>query len=114
MSDLERRRAAKMRNLAIANKVKAKRKELRLLVRDRKIDAVKLIGGEYEQWEPVIERWPLSALIRLVPGVGRVTEAEIYAVGKFSPNQRLLALNQSRRQELARLCAEGRRLHGFG
>jgi hypothetical protein len=114
VTELDRRRASKLRNLRIANDVRQKRKQLKELVREGKLDPVKLIAGEYDKWEPVIQRWRISALVVIVPGVGPVTATEIYSVGQFSPSQRLSSLNERRRKDLARLCAQGRQLHGRG
>lgn len=110
MSDLTRQDQVRMRNLRRANEVRARRKELKEKVRAGEVDAIALVAGRLELWEPVIEPWKIDMLLRMVPGIGPSTAQEIYEVGRFVPTLRVGALSPERRARLAELCAQGARI----
>jgi len=97
------------RNRSIATR--KRRAELKRLVKpDGPMDAIRLVGGQYPDWEEDIATWRLEQLLKAVPYIGDATRTEIYTVGKFSPRQQVSALSPTRRRELARLCEQGQRI----
>lgn len=108
MGELSRLNESRRRNLQKAIEVRQRRAELKRLVKDGEIDAITLIRGDTEH-EELIAGWRLEQLVPIVPGIGTVTANEIYAVGPFSPAQKVRSLNRSRRERLAQLCQEGMR-----
>jgi len=102
--DRQRRHALKK-----ANAVRLQRKNLKALVKSGEVDAIALIRGENAEWEPIVLDWPLSQVLRMVPGVGQMVELEVYNEGNFGPSLKLSALSDSRRDQLADLCKEARR-----
>lgn len=110
MADLERQAKRRLAALKKANEVRAQMLRLREGAKRGEIDAIAVIRGDVEEWEPLIEKWTLEKLLRLVPGLGPVTAQEVFEVGRFSPTMRVRALNPDRRKELARLCAQGERV----
>lgn len=103
---LQRRRKQRLQGLDRANEVRRIRADLREAMKAGNVDPIALLAGELEPYEEIIEGWRLEPLLHSIPGIGSAVATEIYMVGKFSPNMRVRALSKSRREELARLCAQ--------
>lgn len=109
---MERQRAAKLAALKKANAVRARKKELRERLKRGDLDPIKLLRGGYPKWESVIAEWRVEYLVKIIPGIGVVTAQEVYEVMRLSPSTRVQALIPERREQLAKLCDQGRRITG--
>jgi hypothetical protein len=107
MAELSRHRQVRLRNLQKANDARRVRAELREKLRTGEVEPITLMRGENTLWEPVINSWRLEQLVPYLPGIGSSTVQEIYEVGRFAPTMKFRALSPTRRQELAKLCAQG-------
>jgi len=87
-----------------ANHVRTQRSQLKKDVKKGDVDVIALIRGELPELTPLIESWTLHHVLELVPGVGPVSEQEIYLLGTFTPTIRFDALGAARRGQLADLC----------
>lgn len=101
------RQLAAARAKAIARR--QRRAWIRAACKDGRIDPIKLVAGKYEEHEDDLAGWKLEQLLRIVPGIGSATSAEIYEVGPFSPRQLVSSLSPQRRERLAELVEQGRR-----
>lgn len=104
---LSRRDEQREWGLQKANAVRLRRKAIKEAIREGTMDPIRLVRGDYEEHEADIARWKIESLLAVVPGIGPATAQEIYEVGQFSPIQRVRTLSMERRDQLARLCAQG-------
>lgn len=100
----ERRARQRASALERANSVKQQRKAVRRALRDGTVDPWELLAGELDELEPVLEGWPVDALLKAIPGIGKVRVMDVLVAFKASPSTKMGAFSKARRVELARVA----------
>lgn len=95
--------AARKRNLRRATAAKEKQREMRELLKAKKLDPFSLLAGDGGEWEPIVKRLKISRVLLLIPGIGEVTRDELLAELGVTSDVKFEALTYERRQALGAL-----------
>lgn len=95
--------AQRLRALGKANWVRSSRVSLRRALAAGEVDIYRLLAGNDEKWEAVIEGQQLEALLLTLPGIGPATTEDILLETRLSGRLTPVALTYGRRLELADL-----------
>lgn len=104
----EPQRARRVANLDKANAQRKVIKQLRVDIRDERVDDVALVKGDLAEYEPIVTKWPVERLLKACYDIGPVRAFQIMSVARVSPSKRVGDLSWERRMLLARLVEEAR------
>lgn len=94
---------ARKRNLKRATSARERQREMRELLKAKKLDPFSLLAGDGGEWEPIVRRLKISRVLLLVPGIGEVTRDELLAELGVTSDVKFEALTYERRQALGAL-----------
>lgn len=105
----EFRARQRLRALENANRQRKVIKAMRAALRAGAVDELELLRGNVDKYEPVIAKWPVLRVLKLMYGIRDARAIEVLTWGHVAPSRQIRDLTFEKRSELARLVQDARK-----
>jgi hypothetical protein len=107
-----RRAVSREESLRRAQAKRTQIAKVKAAIKDRVLDDLALLRGDLTDYEPLIADWPLDRMLKACHRIGPQRAMDILVTARLSPHLKIGQLSYERREHLARLVIESRRVVG--